>query len=90
MIAQDRRGIVVRTPLKATQGHRVIHRDGVDYDTLDSTRIPHCPLFSDIMQGACQAQCCALRVFIFVYFFLLSKSAWSLYICPVVQYQVLE
>jgi hypothetical protein len=55
MIGQDRRGIVVRTPPKARQGHRVIHRDGVDYYTLDSMRIPHCPLFSDIMQGACQA-----------------------------------
>ena len=70
MIGQDRRGIAARTPPKARQGHRVIHRDGVDvdYHTLDSTRIPHCPLFSDIMQGACRAQCCALRVFIFLYF----------------------
>jgi hypothetical protein len=68
MIGQDRRGIAARTP--PGQGHRVMHRDGVDvdYHTLDSTRIPHCPLFSDIMQGACQAQCCALRVFIFLYF----------------------
>lgn len=68
MIGQDRRGIAVRSLRRAGQGHRVMHRDDVDYHTLDSTRIPHCPLFSDIMQGACQAQCCALRVLIFFYF----------------------
>jgi len=28
-----------------------MHRDGVEYHTLDCTRIPHCPLLSDIMQG---------------------------------------
>jgi len=71
MIGQDLRDIGVRTPPRARQGHRVMHRDGVDnhtLDSLDSTRIPHCPLFSDIMQGACQAQCHALRVLIFFYF----------------------
>ena len=55
MIDQDRRGIAVRILPRARQGHRVMHRDDVDYHTLDSTRIPHCPLFSDIMQGSCQA-----------------------------------
>ncbi len=31
MIGQDQRGIAVRTPPRARQGHRVMHRDGVDY-----------------------------------------------------------
>jgi hypothetical protein len=32
MIGQDRRGIAARTPPRAGQGHRVMHRDGVDVD----------------------------------------------------------
>jgi hypothetical protein len=51
MLGQTRRIITVRTP----PGQGVEHRDDVDlHDHLsDSTRIPHCPLFFDIMQGAC-------------------------------------
>jgi hypothetical protein len=79
MIGQDQRDIAVRTLPRARQGHRVMHRDGVDshtLDSLDSTRIPHCPLFSDIMQGACQAQCYSmLYVYLFFSIFPFSKSA---------------
>jgi hypothetical protein len=51
MLGQRQRIITVRTP----PGQGVEHRDDVDLqDHLsDCTRMPHCPLFFDIMQGAC-------------------------------------
>ena len=79
MIGQDRRDIAVRILPRAGQSHRVMHRDDVDYDTLDSTRIPHCPLFSDIMQGAVRRSA-VLYVYLFFSIFLLSKSATLVYL----------
>jgi hypothetical protein len=51
ILGQKLRIITVPTP--PGEGHRVSHRDVDLQDHLsDSTRIPHCPLFFDIMQGA--------------------------------------
>lgn len=88
MIVQERHGIVA--PPRATQSHRVIHRGGVDCHTLDSTRIPHCPLFSDIMQGSCQAQSGAVLCFTCIYFSLFSPFQSPLRPCIFALYQVLQ